>query len=36
MLGLWVAGLRSLYDRHSPLPVELNDLVFDCYSKEDD
>ena len=36
MLGFWIAGLRSLYDRHSPLPVELNDFVFDCYSKEDE
>lgn len=36
MLGLWIAGLRSLYDRHCPLLLELNDFVFDCYSKEDE
>lgn len=36
MLGLWIAGLWSLYDRHCPLLLELNDFVFDCYSKEDD
>ena len=36
VLSLWIAGLRPLYDRHSPLAVELNDLVYDCYSKKDD
>ena len=25
-----------MYDRHSSLLVELNDFVFDCYSKEDE